>query len=202
MLIFKRGIRVFLAVLMGLFTLFSLIFAPALADMVLDWAGFLAAAALLLGILNLFSVHLRRSGEGNVYSVILVLSILSVFGLAITDALGQTEQGVQTIFTLIQIPLEAALASLLAFFLLFAGVRTLQERRNPGMILFLLSVLFFLLTQGLWAETLWSWSIPVREWIEGVIVVAGMRGLLLGIAIGVVTLAVRLLVGIERPYSS
>lgn len=202
MLILKRGIPVILAVGVGLFVFVSLLFAPALADLLLDWAGFLAAAALLLGILNLLSVHLRRSAKGNIYSIILVLSVLAVFGLAITDALGQTVQGVQTIFELVQIPLEAALASLLAFFLLFAGVRMMQDRRNGGTVLFLLSALFFLLTQGLWAETFWSWLIPVRDWIEAVIVVAGMRGLLLGIALGTITLAVRLLVGIERPYSS
>lgn len=202
MLILKRGVPVILAVGVGLFVLISLLFAPPLADLLLDWAGFLAAAALLLGILNLLSIHLRRGAKGNIYSIILVLSVLAVFGLAITDALGQTVQGVQTVFEYVQMPLEAALASLLAFFLLFAGVRTMQNRRNGGTVLFLLSALFFLLTQGLWAETLWSWMIPVRDWIESVVVVAGMRGLLLGIALGTITLAVRLLVGIERPYSS
>lgn len=202
MLILKRGIPVILAVFGGLFVLGSLLVAPALAEVALDWAAFVAAAALLLGILNLLGIHLRRSAKGNVYSIVLVLSVLSVFALAVTDALGQTEGGVETLFNTVQAPLEAALASLLAFFLLFAGTRMMKHRRDVGSVIFLISALFFLLTQGLWAETFWSWLIPIRDWIEAVVVVAGMRGLLLGIALGVITLTVRLLVGIERPYSS
>lgn len=202
MLILKRGIPVVLAVLIGLFTLGALLFAPSLAGIVLDWAGFIAAAALLLGIFNLLRVHLKRMASGDLYSMVLVLSMLVVFGLAFTDALGQTEQGVQMAFELVQAPLESALASLLAFFLLFASVRMMRSRRNAGVILFLVSTIFFLLTQGPWAATFWSWLLPVRNWLESVIIVAGMRGLLLGIALGVVTLAIRLLAGIERPYTS
>lgn len=202
MLILKRGIPVVLAVLIGLFTLGALLFAPSPAGIVLDWAGFIAAAALLLGIFNLLRVHLKRMASGDLYSMVLVLSMLVVFGLAFTDALGQTEQGVQMAFELVQAPLESALASLLAFFLLFASVRMMRSRRNAGVILFLVSTIFFLLTQGPWAATFWSWLLPVRNWLESVIIVAGMRGLLLGIALGVVTLAIRLLAGIERPYTS
>ena len=202
MIILKRGIPVTLAVLTGLVALIGLLFSPPLAELLLNWAGYVAAAALLMGVLNLLGIHAKRSVKGNFYSIILVLSMLAIFGLAITDAIGQTQEGVETLFSLIQVPLEAALASLLAFFLLFASVRMIRNRRNAGTILFLLATLFFLLTQAPWSETLWSWLLPVRAWAESVVVVAGMRGLLLGIALGVTTLAIRLLVGIERPYSS
>lgn len=202
MLIFKRGLPVAIAVIGGLFTLFSLLFAPALAGIILDWVGFIAAAALILGILNLLGVHARRMAAGNGYSAVLIVGMVAVFGLAVTDALGQTQGGVLAIFNLVQLPLEAALGSLLAFFLLFASVRMMHHRRNLGAVLFLASTLFFLLAQGPQIGAFNSWLLPLRNWLESVVVVAGMRGLLLGIALGVVTLAVRLLVGIARPYSS
>ncbi|HSH64486.1 MAG TPA: hypothetical protein VLB84_01500, partial [Bacteroidia bacterium] len=44
------------------------------------------------------------------YSIVLVLSVLSVFALAVTDALGQTEGGVETLFNTVQAPLEAAIS--------------------------------------------------------------------------------------------
>lgn len=202
MLILKRGIPVILAVIAGLTTLISLLFWPDVADRLLDWAGFVAAAALLLGILNLLSVHVRRLAAGDVYSLVLILSMVSVFALAITDAFGQTQGGVQMVFDTILAPLESALASLVAFFLLFASVRMARNRLNAGMGLFLISTLFFLLTQDSLATTFWEWILPVRAWLDSIVVVAGMRGLLLGIALGVIILAARLLLGIERPYSS
>ena len=202
MMILKRGIPVTVAVVVGLAALAGLIFVPPLTDLILDWAGFLAATALIMGIVNLLSIHLKRSLAGNIYSAILVLSLLAVFALAATDEIGLTQDGVDSVFNLIQVPLEAALASLLAFFLLFAGVRMMQGRRDLATILFLISTVFFLLTRAPMPETLSSMILPVRDLIQSIVVVSGMRGLLLGIALGVITLSVRLLIGMERPYSS
>lgn len=202
MIILKRGIPVTIAILVGLGALAGLLLSTPLIDLLLNWAGYLAAAALLLGILNLLAVHVRRSAIGNGYSLVLVLSMITVFGLAATDALGQTQGGVEAIFSVIQAPLEAALASLLAFFLLFAGVRMIRGRRNAAAIVFLASTLFFLLTQTPLPRALATTLLPVREWMNAILVMAGTRGLLLGIALGVIVLSVRLLVGLERPYSS
>jgi hypothetical protein len=41
---------------------------------------------------------------------------------------------------------------------------------------------------------------PLGEFISGIVVNAGMRGILIGIALGVVVVALRILSGIERPY--
>jgi hypothetical protein len=40
-----------------------------------------------------------------------------------------------------------------------------------------------------------------RQFIQEVVVTAGMRGILLGIALGTITLSIRLLLGMERPYN-
>ncbi|HSM55355.1 MAG TPA: hypothetical protein VK879_04300 [Candidatus Sulfomarinibacteraceae bacterium] len=198
----KRGLPVTLALIFGFATLVGLLVLPSLADLLLSWAGFLAAVALVLGVLNLLAIHLRRAVDGNGYSLILVLAMLAVFALAITDALALTENGLNFAFNQIQAPLEAALASLVAFFLLFAGARMLQHRRSVWSILFLFSVIFFLLTQGPLPEALAAILSPIRTLADSVLVTAGMRGILLGVALGIITLSLRLLSGLERPYSS
>ena len=202
MILFRRGIPVTVAVVTGLATLLGLLLYPALSDLILGWAALLAGAALILGIFNLLGIHLRRTAGGNVYSFILVLSMLAVFGLALTDALEITDGGVSLIFLYVQAPLEAALASLLAFFLLFAGVRLLQHQRNIWSGLFLLTAVLVLLSQSPLPAAVRGVLAPISSFIESVLVVAGMRGLLLGIALGTITLSLRLLAGIERPYSS
>lgn len=198
----RRGIPAIITILFGLGALIGLLVVPAIGDLLLGWATFLAAVALVLGIFNLLAVHLRRTVGGSGYSLLLVLSMVAVFALAITDAVGLTENGVSTVFFQVQAPLEAALASLLAFFLLFAGVRLLRQQRNLWSGLFLLAALFFLVSQSAWPAALTDLLSPVRQVVDVVLVTAGMRGLLLGVALGVITLSVRLLAGLERPYNS
>lgn len=201
-MILKRAVPAAVAITFGLTTLVGLLFVPPLSRLILDWMAFLAAVALVLGIVNLFAVHLRRSFRRNGYSLLLLLSMVAVFALAVTDEVGITEGWVDSIFFQIQVPLEAALASLLAFFLLFAGIRLLQRQRNVWSVLFLLTAIFLLFSQSPLPSGWGAFIEPVRTFINGVLVTAGMRGLLLGIALGTIMLSLRLLAGVERPYSS
>lgn len=200
--ILKRGIPTAVAMIAGLVTLASLLIFPDLSMLLLEWAAFLAAVALVAGILNLLAIHLRRTASRNIYSLVLILGMLLVFSLAVTDALGLTEDGVGTVFSVVQVPLEAALASLLAFFLLFGGIRLWQRQRSGWSFLFLLAVLFLLISQSPLPVSVEELVGPARSFIYDVLVTPGVRGLLLGISLGVITLSLRLLAGLERPYSS
>lgn len=205
---FKRTLPLALTIAFGLITLVALLLPlPALVNLITNWAGFLVAVALLLGVLNLLVVHLNRLfRERNGYSGVLVASMLTVFALAVTDLLTNlTTNGVDTIFRLIQSPLEAALASLLAFFLLTAGFQLLKWRRSGWAVLFALSAITILATgaltsSGLLPTTISAGLQTVRNLLNDIVVTAGMRGLLLGIALGTITLSLRLLFGVERPY--
>ena len=204
----KRGLPLAIAIAFGLLTLAGLILPlPALTDLILGWVGFLAAAALVLGVLNLLAVHMQRTTrEKNLYSATLVLSILAVFGLAVTDALAITDNGVATTFDWIQVPLETALASLMAFFLLFLGFHMLKSRRSGGAILFWLTATLILFSNVFVSTTLLPVSIrnvftQIQAVINDVIVMAGVRGLLIGIALATITLSVRLLLGFDQPYN-
>lgn len=198
----KRGFPTVIAVIAGLVTLASLLVFPELSTLLLEWAAFLAVVALIVGILNLLGIHLRRTASGNIYSLVLILGMLLVFGVAVTDALGVTEDGVSTVFAVVQAPLEAALASLLAFFLLFGGVRLWQRQRSGWSFLFLLAVLLLLVSQSPLPAAVEQAVAPARTFIYEVLVTPGVRGLLLGVALGAITLSLRLLAGLERPYSS
>ncbi len=204
---FKRNLPLAIAISFGALTLLGLLFLPDLSRLILSWAAFLAAAALLLGVLNLFAIHLQRlTKEGSLYSGILILGMTAVFGLAITDQLSITQNGVMTAFNWIQAPLEAALASLLAFFLLFAGFQTLKRQRSLWTVLFVATAVILLISQALTATTLLPDNVrdlfnAIQNNINNIIAVAGMRGLLIGIALGAITLSLRLLLGMDQPYN-
>ncbi len=203
----KRSIPVAIAVAVGLLTLLGLLLnLPQLSGLLLRWASFLTAIALLIGVLNLLAVHLNRLLKGNVYSGVLALSMVAVFAFAITDMAGITQNGVDTIFNWVQFPLEAALSSLLAFLLLFAGVQMLCRQRSLGGAIFLLSAILVLLSAVLATSRFVPENVAdvfgsIGEAISGIFVTAGMRGILLGVALGTITLSIRLLLGMERPYN-
>lgn len=208
-MILRRYVPLAIAIAFGLLMLVGLLLPLSpLSNLLLNWATFLAAVALALGVLNLTAVHLNRMFSGNIYSGFLVVSMFAVFGLAVTDSsmLSLTENGVATAFNWIQAPLEAALASLLAFFLLFAGFRLLQRRRNIWSLLFLTTVVIMLLSEAMISSALLpletaSLFIWIRDTLNTVFVTAGMRGILIGVALGTIVLSLRLLIGLERPYS-
>lgn len=189
-----------LAIVFGLLTLLGLLFVPALGGMLTGWASFLAAVALLLGVFNLLTVHVRRLAQRNAYSAILVASMLAVFALALTDYLGFTEEGVTSAFGLVQAPLEAAMASLLAFFLVFSGIRLLQRQRSWWSVLFITIVILLLLGNIPMPPVLGGVFGLLAGVISDVFVNAGMRGILIGVALGTIAVSLRLLTGSERPY--
>lgn len=202
-----------IALLFGWLTLVGLLFnVPAITDLILGWAGLLVAFALLLGVLNLFIVHFNRSIKGSGYSLILVLSMLGVWGVAFLDARDPSADFLARYFAWVQAPLEAALASLLPFFLLFAGFQMIKRQHTGWSLLFLVTAVLVLAADALlltpWLPDCAGRSVCVgtilnniADVIRNIIVIAGIRGLLIGVALGTILLAARMLVGMERPYN-
>jgi hypothetical protein len=99
-----------------------------------------------------------------------------------------------------------ALASLLPFFLLFAAMNLLKRNRSLQSFLFL-AVIILTLIGGVIGQLTFvpqQLSTPfmrIVEMIDGIVVTAGVRGILLGVALGTIMLSTRLLLGLERPYN-
>jgi hypothetical protein len=177
---------------------------PFLLDMravLLQWALILTAVALIVGISNLFRVHLRkiRSGEkGSVYSLVLILSL--IFTLVISILFGPVGSWSLWIFNSILIPIESSLMAVLAIALVYAAARLFYKRTNLFTLIFAATVVFILIS----TFTLPGISIPglniLRDFITRVLSVAGARGILLGVALGTIATGLRILMGADRPY--
>jgi uncharacterized membrane-anchored protein YitT (DUF2179 family) len=104
------------------------------------------------------------------------------------------------IFNYIQLPVEGSLMALLAIILVFAGIRLLRRRSSMLSIIFIVTAIVILLATG----PLFGISVPglteLRAWIAQVPAMAGARGLLLGIGLGIVATGLRILMGSDRPY--
>ena len=167
-----------------------------------QWAVILAGVAVLIGMWNLFSVHLKRIHEwkpGSIYSFILLFFML----LTITASLAPALQPLQAeLLNGIMVPVEVSLLAVLAVTLLYASLRLLQVRRDLASILFIVSALLILLGMGSWPYIgqLPFFSTWVRPFISSILAVGGARGILIGVALGTLTTGLRIFFGVDRPY--
>lgn len=174
----------------------------ALRTQVLGWVVLVAAAGLLLGVLNLAAVHFGklRSGTRNaLYSFLLILSMFVTFVVVV--ALGPDHAASQWIFSNIQLPVEASLMAVMAVTLVFAAARLLTRRVDLFSILFVLFAVITMLGSG----PLFGFNIPLvsdvlRPWVTQVLAGAGARGILIGVSLGTVATSLRVLLAADKPY--
>lgn len=178
--------------------------APAIAGfrvLLLDWAVILAGIATLVGVGNLFSVHLqkvRQRGKGYLYSLWLLVCLLIALFLGVTPGL---EAAQHLMLNAIVIPIEISLMALLSVSLLYFLVRSLRQRPSFSLLVFSATVFLTLLGAVSWP---FLGQIPllsdIRATISQTLALGGARGLLLGIALGSITTGLRVLLGADRPY--
>ncbi len=170
------------------------------AGMILtEGAVILAAFAMILGLVNLFSVHttrVRKREKDWAYSAILILVVLImlIFGLG-----GPGSPPVAWIFRYVYSPLQATIFSLLAFFMVSAAYRAFRVR-NWETALFVVAGIIVLLGQIPLGRLIWEQMPVLKDWILAVPATAGTRGILLGVALGTVIAGLRFLLFMDRPY--
>jgi hypothetical protein len=161
------------------------------------------AVAVLIGVLNLLWVHLRRvlGGEpGWPYSLVLFFAALAVIIIVILERAGPLQDtGLSGfLFGAVQVSVESALAALIVFFLIYGAVRLLRHRVTWGGLLFVVTLIIILIG-WLQIPSLGAFN-GISEWIRTVPASAGARGLLIGVALGVTTAGVRVLLGQDPSY--
>ena len=193
------AMMVSLVVLLGYFLEIPLLIS--LRVLFLRWAVELSAVALIIGVLNLLSVHwqkITKEQEGNAYSYVLITTL--ILTIAVVGYFGPTADWSMWIFNHIQLPIESSLMALLAVILVYAGARLLNRRVNLLALVFLITVLFTLLGTA----SVPGIEIPllsdVSGWISRVVATAGARGILFGVALGTIATGLRILIGADRPY--
>jgi hypothetical protein len=191
-----------LVVLAGYFVPIALL--QNVRGLLLEWGIILTGAATLIGILNLMGVHWRKinAPQGrNYYSIVVILAF--IFTLAIGLFFGVNHPNFQNIVNAVQIPVETSLLAIIPVVLIYALIRFWQRRKSGMAAIFILSVLFFLIVSS--GISSFGMQIPV---VKDVILliqrlpVAGGRGILIGVALGSLVTGLRILMGIDRPYSS
>ena len=177
-----------------------------------EWTVIIVAFGMILGVLNVLQTHARRiqSGQGAIYSVILVVAFLTVFipGILSSESVpesfrelvGPTGSIVDFSYRYVQRPLQSTLFSLMALFAITAAWRAFRVRSMSSFVMLIASVLVLLGSIDLDVSG-WELFTETKRWIISVPAMAGARGILLGIVLATIVAGARLLMGIDRPYS-
>lgn len=201
----RAPISTAVAISFGLLVLLG-IFIPDLADFrnrILNWAMLLAAMALLLGLLNLAQVHWQRvrGRETPVYSAVLLIAMAVTF--AVTLLQGSDSETAEWIFNYLVVPIETSLMAVLAVSLTLAAARVFQQRTELMNTVFIATLLLLLIGAGpLFGVELPYFTRVLNPYINNVLALGAMRGLLIGVALGTITTGVRILIGADRPYGA
>jgi hypothetical protein len=197
----KRSVATAIAISVGLFVLLDFFvqnaFIGTLKFVFVRWAIIVAAFAMVLGFFNVLTVHLNkilRFKQGWFYSIFLILTMMVVLILGLIE--GPQGSLTSRIFQYVLFPLQATIFSLLAFFVASAAYRAFRVRSWESALLVITGVIVLLGQIPLWGALT-----TFKEWILGVPNMAGTRGILLGVALGTVATGLRVLLGIDRPYS-
>ena len=194
------------AVTAGVLTLVGILMQPLMDGLLLAFlhlAILMAGVALLIGIVNLISTHwmrVRRKEKRSVYSFVVIAAFLITILAGIL--LGPNTPDFEFVVTGIQYPIEASLLSLTAVSLAFACLSLIRRKqRSIFVYLFLLSALFFILVSlGLFEGINNPLIRMMTRVIEG-LPTGGIRGLLIGMALGSLITGIRILTGTDRPYA-
>lgn len=198
---FRAPVATVIAVVSGIIVLFTYIFPlEDLRSTILSWVVIAAAAALLIGVFNLLSVHMGKLRQGKgFYSLVLIFFLALTFAVTFFDIQVGDIDISDFLFTYIQVPVEKSLMAVMAVTLTYAAARLATYRPNIFSFIFGATLVLTLLASGS-IIGLGFLQDFVNTWIVQTFASAGARGILLGVGLGTIATGLRILMGVDRPY--
>ncbi len=185
-------------------------FSQKLYEEVIDWALIISPFALILAVITLVQAHLtriRRRVEHWQYSILVFVGILTMAGIGIP--FGPKNTAFEWLYNNVQVPMDATMFSLLAFFIASAAYRAFRARAFEATLL-LISAMIVMVGNVPIGDYIWngvmSWlpledgASKTRQWILDLPNLAARRGIILGVSLGVISQSIRIILGIERSY--
>jgi len=200
----RRLLPVAVAALAGTIVLLDMVLAPArlapLARLLLETALVLGATALLFATGHLAVTHgagVARGEPESGYRSVLLAALLITFGIGVALP---GSAALSWVFRYLYTPIQATMLGLMTFVLVDAVYRAGRLGPRGARILIGLALVLLLL-QVAASDAISSLLPALRDWMLSVPVTAGARGILLGVALGATAAGLRVLLGIDRPYT-
>lgn len=165
-----------------------------------DYYQIVFSFALLVGVVSFMRVNLKaiERGEDRPYRIVSLLGLIAMPLLALGWGIGG-DSPFLWVFDYIQVPMQATVFALLAFYVASASFRGFRARSLPATVL-LLAALLTLLSRSDLGGWVGDYLAPVADWIRHNPSMSARRAILIGIGLGSLTTSLRVILGIERTW--
>ncbi len=246
----KRQVPLALCFLFGVAMIYTQFsphqYSDAVYKEVIKWGLIISPFALVLAVVTLIQTHVSRirfRSEHWQYSFIVFIGMIVMVAVGlffvpnwllnllpenVSTALADVQIGPQNpvfvwLYDNVQVPMDATMFSLLAFFIASAAFRAFRARAFEATLL-LITAMFVMMGNIPVGDIIWnkviswlplpeSWVLLedgtsrledgaswLRQWILDVPNTAARRGIILGVSLGVISQSIRIILGIERSY--
>lgn len=175
--------------------------AQAVNAKLLEWATIVYAFALILGSVSLWNTHARKVKlrmEGWPFSIVTLVSLVGVTALGVWKGVDE-KSPVGVIYNSVNSPLASTMFALLAFFIASAAFRAFRAR-NVEATLLLVTAIIMMIGRVSIGEFMWKGFPPATEWLLDVPNLAAKRSVAIGVGLGAISTALKIILGIERSY--
>ncbi len=185
-------------------------YSQAVYEEVIVWGLIISPFALVLAVATLVQTHVSRvrfRSEHWQYSLVVFVGMITMVCVGLP--FGPQNSVFVWLYDNVQVPMDATMFSLLAFFIASAAFRAFRARAFEATLLLIAAMIVMIgnvpVGDLIW-NTVMSWT-PwedgaswIRQWILDIPNGAARRGIILGVSLGVISQSIRIILGIERSY--
>ncbi len=165
-----------------------------------DYYQIIFAFTLLVGVASFVKVNAQavERGEERPYRIVALAGLVAMPTVALIWGI-KGDSPFMWLFDNVQVPLQATVFALLAFFVASASFRGFRARSTAAGVLLVAAVLTLLSRSdlGIFGS---DYVTPVADWLRNNPSMAARRAILIGIGLGSLTTSLRVILGIERTW--
>jgi len=183
-----------------------------LQDMLSKFGIIVISFSLLLGMGSILVVNvqkIQRRHADTPYSIVLLIAMFVMLVCGIVFGIKPLESRIESVtletlfdylFQTVMVPMSSTMFSLLAFFIASAAYRAFRAR-NVMASLLLIAALVVMSRFNPYLEPLFGEKVNrLSNWLMNVPNLAAQRAIVMGIGLGMVATALKVVLGIERNY--
>ncbi len=174
-----------------------------LAGMFQRWAIIVLAFSYVLGVANVLRINLEkvyRKERDWGFKLLTCICLIGMMVVGLVEGIGQDTFFVKRLYNQLYVPMGATMYSTLAFFIASAAYRAFRIRTWHAVLLALTAMIVMIGRVPI-GYHIWSGFPRLSDWImfDGPNMV-GQRAILIGAALGAISMGLKMVFGIERSY--
>lgn len=166
-----------------------------------NWGRVITPFVFVLAVMTLIQTHWTRIQRRTEYWQYSFVVFAGMIAMAVAGVpYGPQHPTFAWLFNNVQVPMEATMFSLLAFFISSAAYRAFRARTFEATLLLVTAVIVMMgnvpVGDLIWPEA----ASNARQWILDNPNLSARRGIIIGVSLGAISQSIRIILGIERSY--